>query len=121
MAGHATAAPPGAASPAASAADPTGPAPASSAPASEPAGRPWNNDCTYYRGSGRTALGDSGNRVRQVQCMLTARGYGLAGSDPDGEFGTGTEQAVRAFQGDRGLTADGVVTRGTWTALRAAE
>ncbi|MFJ6527383.1 protein kinase [Streptomyces longwoodensis] len=121
VAGHATAAPPGAASPAATAADPTGPAPATSAPASEPAGRPWNNDCTYYRGSGRTAPGDSGNRVRQVQCMLTARGYGLAGGDPDGEFGTGTQQAVRAFQGDRGLTADGVVTRGTWTALRAAE
>ncbi|MFF8926577.1 protein kinase [Streptomyces longwoodensis] len=118
---HATAAPTGTASPAATAGDPTGPAPATSAPASAPAAQPWNTDCTSYEGSGRTGPGDTGKRVRQVQCMLTARGYGVAGTDPDGEFGTGTEQAVRAFQGDRGLTANGVVTRGTWVALRAAE
>ncbi|GHD25054.1 serine/threonine-protein kinase [Streptomyces galbus] len=123
-AGHATDAPPGAGpvgSVAATPGDPGGPAPVTSAPAPEPAAQPWNTDCTYYPGSGRTGPGDTGKRVRQVQCMLTARGYSLGGTDPDGAFGTGTEQAVRAFQSDRGLAADGVVAHGTWAALRAAE
>ncbi|WLW51222.1 serine/threonine-protein kinase [Streptomyces sp. YU58] len=82
---------------------------------------PWLADCTHYSGNGRTRLGDSGKRVQQVQCMLTKRGYGLGGSDADGEFGTGTESAVRAFQSDRGLAADGVVARDTWGALRSTE
>ncbi|MGW2384953.1 protein kinase domain-containing protein [Streptomyces sp. NPDC001658] len=82
---------------------------------------PWLSDCTHYSGNGRTRLGDSGKRVQQVQCMLTKRGYGLGGSEADGEFGTGTESAVRAFQSDRGLAADGVVAHDTWGALRSTE
>ncbi|MGV9555117.1 protein kinase domain-containing protein [Streptomyces sp. NPDC003522] len=95
-------------------------APAPSSPAAEPATAPWNTDCTHYLGNGRTRRGDTGRHVLQVQCMLTKRGYGLAGDDA-GDFGSGTETAVRAFQDDRGLTADGIVGRGTWTALRAAD
>jgi serine/threonine protein kinase len=82
---------------------------------------PWLSDCTHYSGNGRTRLGDSGKRVQQVQCMLTKRGYGVGSSGVDGEFGSGTETAVRAFQSDRGLDADGVVARDTWGALRSAE
>ena len=82
---------------------------------------PWLSECTYYAGSGRTRLGDSGKRVQQVQCMLTKRGYGVGSTGVDGEFGTGTEAAVEAFQGDRGLDADGVVAHDTWVALRDTE
>ncbi|MCF4138192.1 peptidoglycan-binding protein [Streptomyces sp. Tue 6430] len=82
---------------------------------------PWNTDCTHYLGSGRTQRGDTGRRVLQVQCMLTERGYGLAGGDAEGDFGSGTETAVRDFQNDRGLTADGIVGHATWTALRAED
>ncbi|MFC9285548.1 protein kinase [Streptomyces sp. NPDC057052] len=96
----------------------TGPATAPSSPAAEPVTAPWNTDCTHYLGSGRTRRGDTGRRVLQVQCMLTERGYGLVG-DADGDFDSGTETAVRAFQDDRGLTADGIVDHDTWTALRA--
>ncbi|MEV6613975.1 serine/threonine-protein kinase [Streptomyces sp. NPDC051051] len=97
----------------------TDPAPVPSSPAADPVTAPWNTDCTHYLGSGRTRRGDTGKRVLQVQCMLTERGYGLVGGDADGDFGSGTETAVRDFQNDRGLTADGIVDHDTWTALRA--
>ncbi|MET7689540.1 serine/threonine-protein kinase [Streptomyces sp. NPDC005483] len=82
---------------------------------------PWLSECTYYDGNGRTRLGDSGKRVQQVQCMLTERGYSVGSTGVDGEFGSGTETAVRAFQNQRGLSADGVVAHDTWVALRSAE
>ncbi|MFJ4691545.1 protein kinase [Streptomyces sp. NPDC088766] len=99
----------------------TDPAPAPSSPAAEPVTAPWNTDCTHYLGSGRTRRGDTGKRVLQVQCMLTKRGYGLGDSDSDGDFGPGTETAVRDFQNDRGLTGDGIVDHDTWTALHAED
>jgi eukaryotic-like serine/threonine-protein kinase len=100
---------------------PTADAPASPAASSAPAGPadpPWVTGCSYYSGYGRTRLGDSGKRVLQVQCVLAKRGYGLGGDGTGGDFGTGTQSAVRAFQSDRGLAADGVVDRDTWVALR---
>ncbi|WP_268257022.1 protein kinase domain-containing protein [Streptomyces capitiformicae] len=81
----------------------------------------WISDCTHYSGNGRTRLGNSGKRVLQVQCILTKRGYGVGDSGVDGEFGTGTEAAVQAFQSDKGLDVDGVVGHDTWAALRASE
>ncbi|MEV5437512.1 protein kinase [Streptomyces sp. NPDC052682] len=99
---------------------PTEAAPPSSAPPTEPADPPWLTDCAYYSGNGRTRQGDSGRRVQQVQCMLTKRGYSAAGTDGDGDFGPGTDSAVRSFQSDQGLDADGVVDHATWTALRGA-
>jgi serine/threonine protein kinase len=92
-----------------------------SSPPPEPAAPPWVSDCTHYSGNGRTRQGDSGNRVLQVQCILTKRGYGVGSTDPDGDFGSGTESAVLRFQNDKGLDADGVVARATWEALRGAE
>ena len=93
----------------------------SSPPTTEPATPAWISDCTYYRGSGRTRLGDSGKRVLQVQCMLMKRGYGVGSTGVDGDFGAGTESAVRSFQSDKLLDADGIVDRETWLALRSAE
>ncbi len=98
-----------------SAPDPTT---ATSSPPAEPATPPWISDCTYYAGNGRTRQGDSGKRVRQVQCMLTKRGYGVGSTGTDGDFGPGTESAVRSFQSAEGLAADGIVGHDTWTALR---
>jgi peptidoglycan hydrolase-like protein with peptidoglycan-binding domain len=50
--------------------------------------------------------------------MLTKRGYGVGDDGVDGEFGSGTEAAVQAFQSDKGLAANGVVAKDTWAALR---
>lgn len=51
--------------------------------------------------------------------MLTRRGYGVG--DAEGDFGTGTQDAVRNFQSDKGLDPDGVVAQGTWAALRGTD
>ncbi|USQ88167.1 protein kinase [Streptomyces phaeoluteigriseus] len=96
----------------------TASAPAAGSPSAEPATAPWNTDCTHYSGNGRTRQGDTGKRVLQVQCMLTKRGYGVGDSGADGIFGSGTDTAVRAFQREGGLSADGIVGHDTWTALR---
>jgi eukaryotic-like serine/threonine-protein kinase len=108
------------ASASAAAAEPDAPGagvPSASGSTSAAAAPDWVSDCTYYAGSGRTRQGDSGRRVLQVQCMLTKRGYDLGGG-VDGEFGPGTESAVRSFQSDKGLGADGIVGPQTWSALR---
>ncbi|MFI5688349.1 protein kinase [Streptomyces sp. NPDC051636] len=104
--------------------EPSAPAdatPSSSSRPSDPAAPPWISDCTYYSGNGNTRQGDSGKRVLQVQCILTQRGYDVGSSGVDGDFGSGTESAVRNFQSDKGLDADGVVGHETWTALRSRD
>ncbi|WP_328979829.1 serine/threonine-protein kinase [Streptomyces canus] len=96
------------------------PTPSADSPSTGTGTAPWLADCTYYDGNGRTRLGDSGKRVQQVQCILTERGYSVGSTGVDGEFGPDTESAVQAFQGERGLTADGIVAHDTWVALRSA-
>jgi peptidoglycan hydrolase-like protein with peptidoglycan-binding domain len=61
--------------------------------------------------------GSTGNPVRRAQKRLTLGGYDTGGVD--GVFGARTEAAVRHFQGDRGLTADGVVGPRTWDEINA--
>ncbi|MGW1752403.1 protein kinase domain-containing protein [Streptomyces sp. NPDC002092] len=95
------------------------PAPSAHSPSAAADTTPWLSECTYYSGNGRTRLGDSGKRVQQVQCMLTKRGYGVGSTGVNGEFGPDTETAVRTFQTDRGLNADGIVAHDTWGALRS--
>jgi hypothetical protein len=58
------------------------------------------------------------NSVRALQTVL--RRYDRA-VQVDGLFDRGTEQAVRAFQRDQGLPADGVVDPATWQALVAPQ
>ena len=66
--------------------------------------------------------GASGRAVRELQYYL----YLMHAYDPavpavtiDGQFGSSTEAAVRAYQRLAGLTADGVVGRATWENLYA--
>lgn len=51
-------------------------------------------------------LGSRGNEVRQIQQKLKSLGY--YNGSVDGIYGTGTQKAVRAFQKNCGITADGV-------------
>lgn len=64
-------------------------------------------------------IGDSGDAVRDIQGRLLALGYSTQ-LDPGGEFGGATQSAVRGFQTDRGLTADGEVGPETWRVLYEA-
>ena len=60
--------------------------------------------------------GDSGDDVRRLQTGLHTYAQGGQG-DPgpiDGDFGPKTENAVRAYQSDHGLSVDGVVGDLTW-------
>lgn len=62
--------------------------------------------------------GSKGGSVRHLQEALASAGFDPG--VPDGHFGIKTDQAVRAFQADRGLTDDGIVGARTWVALEAA-
>jgi LAS superfamily LD-carboxypeptidase LdcB len=65
--------------------------------------------------AGRTLrLGDRGDDVARLQWALTDVGYLCKA---DGEFGPVTDQVVRAFQRDHGLTVDGIVGPRTRAAL----
>lgn len=73
--------------------------------------------CGYYSGTELTQYGDTGNRVREVQCLINKRYY-----EPelvvDGVFGSKTRDAVRWFQWCSIITEDGVVGKNTWHHLR---
>jgi serine/threonine protein kinase len=85
-----------------------------------PATPPWISQCTYYSGTQLTQAGDRGQRVVQVQCMLTKRGYSVGGAGVDGQFGPDTTAAVRSFQSSKGLDVDGQVGPNTWAGLRSS-
>lgn len=55
--------------------------------------------------------GSSGNTVSQIQTALKKQGFYTGAVD--GNYGSATESAVKAFQQDRGLTPDGKA--GAWT------
>lgn len=59
--------------------------------------------------------GSTGGEVKEVQRRLKEWGYYKG--NVDGIFGTGTKNAVIAFQKKNGLTADGVVGKATYKAL----
>ena len=59
--------------------------------------------------------GASGNLTRIIQGILYCRGYDPKGFD--GIFGAGCAAAVKTFQTDAGLSADGIVGKNTWAAL----
>ena len=65
--------------------------------------------------------GDKGEAVRNLQKQLLALGYPLPKYGADGSFGKETEAAVKAFQQDNGLTADGVAGKKTMEALEKAK
>lgn len=54
------------------------------------------------------------NEVRQLQQVLTSKGFYVMA---DGYFGNGTKSVVQRFQQNRGLSADGIVGRSTWSRL----
>ena len=61
--------------------------------------------------------GDRNDAVRGLQERLQALGFYTAAVD--GDYGSGTEQAVKLFQSQHGLTADGIATAETMTLLNS--
>lgn len=64
--------------------------------------------------------GSRGSDVRAIQYFLNFLAFfndRLLPIDVDGIFGAATENAVKAFQREYGLTVDGIVGRSTWYAI----
>lgn len=61
--------------------------------------------------------GSNGSQAKTLQILLNALGYDCG--EADGIFGQRTDGAVKAFQADNKLTADGIVGKNTWTKLLA--
>jgi Putative peptidoglycan binding domain len=60
--------------------------------------------------------GNAGEIVVTLQNLLVEKGY-IDRDYVDGDFGPGTEAAVKQFQTDNSLTADGIVGPATWQVL----
>lgn len=63
-------------------------------------------------------LGDKGEKVAEVQKLLSMLGYDLV---IDGDFGKKTQRSVKAFQKRFGLQNDGIVGDETYEAMKAAQ
>lgn len=59
--------------------------------------------------------GAKGNITKLIQSMLYFKGYDTNGID--GIFGEGTTKAVKRFQGNQGLSVDGIVGKNTFEKL----
>lgn len=63
--------------------------------------------------------GSKGESVKELQTLLNEKGFDCG--KVDGDFGTKTLSAVKAFQKANGLVVDGVVGKNTWAALDGAQ
>ncbi|MCB9805950.1 peptidoglycan-binding protein [Candidatus Nomurabacteria bacterium] len=70
--------------------------------------QPPQNSTPPNLGDDNLGRGSDGQNVSDLQNFLKENGY-LDPDSPNGHFGPLTEEAVKAFQADHGLTPDGVV------------
>lgn len=63
--------------------------------------------------------GSKGSQVKNLQILLIGKGYSCGSSGADGDFGTNTDKALKKFQKDNGLDADGICGKNTWNKLLA--
>lgn len=87
-------------------------------PAPGPAPAPIDPVSPY--GDGYFGMGATGGIVTFLQELLAGLGYDLGPSGADGDFGPATDAAVRAFQADHGLDADGLWGPASMAAMAAA-
>jgi len=62
-------------------------------------------------------MGSRGDAVKELQELLNSQSTVSPNLEPDGHFGSSTREAVRRFQNQSGLYADGIVGDCTWAAL----
>ena len=63
--------------------------------------------------------GSRGEYVTLLQTKLIQQGYDLAPYGADGAYGNKTVEAVKTFQRDHGLSADGICGPKTWEAINS--
>lgn len=87
-----------------------------------PAYKDTSSTITATPGTSVTLLkcGSKGSAVKDMQTKLIALGYSCGSCGADGEFGSGTLAAVKAFQWDECLEIDGIYGEQTAEALNVA-
>lgn len=65
--------------------------------------------------------GSKGEYVTLLQTKLIQLGYDLSPYGADGSYGNKTMEAVKQFQRDHNLTADGICGKNTWTAIDSGQ
>ena len=76
-----------------------------------------NNPSESYTNKPLVYKGKTGETVKYIQNKLINKGYFLGRTGADGIFGFQTEKAVRQFQIDSNLSADGIIGPLTWKKL----
>lgn len=76
-----------------------------------------NNPSESYKNKPLVYKGKTGETVKYIQNKLINKGYFLGRTGADGIFGFQTEKAVRQFQIDSNLSADGIIGPLTWEKL----
>ena len=61
--------------------------------------------------------GSKGSEVESMQTLLIGYGFSCGSSGADGDFGSNTDKAVRAYQKAKGLGVDGICGPKTWAKL----
>ena len=69
-------------------------------------------------GSGPVYKTPSGYEIPSYSVQKALRNAGYYSGTVDGKIGSSTKDAIKAFQRDQGLEADGVVGRQTWNKLK---
>lgn len=69
-------------------------------------------------GQGSTYRTPSGFELPSLSIQQALKSAGYYSGALDGNIGSGTKNAVKSFQRDHGLTADGVVGQQTWNKLK---
>jgi len=62
----------------------------------------------------------TGDRVRELQQMLTTLGFDVGSSGLDGRFGPDSQAAFRQWQAQQGAAETGIVCMEDWYALVSA-
>ncbi len=91
-------------------------APAAKAPKASTAGAPKSKKSSFPI----LAVGARGGEVTNIQQRLAGMGYEIGSEGADGKFGKNTKAAVKKFQSNRGLAADGIVGQDTYAAFTDA-
>ena len=61
--------------------------------------------------------GSKGDNVKALQILLIGYGFNCGKYGTDGDFGSDTDEAVKAYQKKKGLSVDGIVGKNTWNKL----
>lgn len=83
----------------------------------EPTTKPVVPDKTVAVKVRQLSKGMEGNDVRTLQAALIANGFSCGSAGTDGDFGSGTDAALRRFQTKYNLGADGIAGAATWGKL----